>query len=242
MLMAADHDNRYQSGAGYQKVGFGSINSSYLLVASLNHSLTIDILLANAPQLALSFIYVIYNGLLTSMVQSAEYLRFSTHSKTLRVSAPVGGQRSTFWLNIPYRYAIPLMIATSVLHWLISQSIFVARTFVWDYNYTIDKAYSISGTGWSNFALLFALILGCLMVFTLLFLGRVGHYPTNMPLAGSNSAAISAACHRREDEAGDIVQRPLRYGALPCGDAEGRRRVGFSAEDVEPLVSGEIYV
>ena len=117
MLMAVDYDNRHQSGAGYQEVGFGSINSSYLLVvASLNLSLTVDILLANAPQLALSFIYVFYNGLLTSMVQSAEYLRFSTHSKVLPLSAPVGGQRSTFWLNIPYPYTIPLMIATSVLH------------------------------------------------------------------------------------------------------------------------------
>ena len=240
--MAKDYDKRHFSGAIYQNVGFGSINSSYLLVASLNQSLTVDILLANAPQLALSFIHVIYNGLLTSMVQSAEYLRFSTHSKTLRVSAPVGGQRSTFWLNIPYRYAIPLMIATSVLHWLIAQSIFVARTYVWDFNYTIDKAYVTSGTGWSNFAVLFALILGVLMFFTLVFLGRLRHYPTNMPLAESNSAAISAACHRREDEAGDIVQRPLKYGVLPCTDSEGRRRVGFSAEDVGPLVSGEIYV
>ena len=61
-----------------------------------------------------------------------------------------------------------------------------------------------------------------------------------MPLAGSNSAAISAACHPDEDS--DVAERPLKYGVLPSADSEGRKRIGFSSQEVEPLVPGEIYV
>ena len=78
------------------------------------------------------------------------------------------------------------------------------------------------------------------MILALPILGFM-RYPRRMPLAGSNSAAISAACHRADDEDADITSYPLKYGILKCVGADSRRRVGFSAEEVEPLVEGEIY-
>ena len=63
-----------------------------------------------------------------------------------------------------------------------------------------------------------------------------------MPLAGSNSAAFSAARHRQEDEGADIVRCPLKYGVLSSTDAEGRQRVGFSAEEVLSLLIGVVYI
>ena len=68
------------------------------------------------PQLLLYFTYVIYNGVLTPMLRSKEYLRFSTRRKVLRVPAPVGAQRLTYWLQVPYRNAVPAMAAMAVLH------------------------------------------------------------------------------------------------------------------------------
>lgn len=44
--------------------------------------------------------------------------------KPLRVSAPRGIQRSTYFISMPWRYGVPLISSISVLHWLISQSIF----------------------------------------------------------------------------------------------------------------------
>jgi hypothetical protein len=48
--------------------------------------------------------------------------------KTLRVSAPVGIQRSSYFVSMPLRYGIPLIVTMSLLHWLISQSLFVVAT------------------------------------------------------------------------------------------------------------------
>jgi len=45
--------------------------------------------------------------------------------KALRVSAPEGIQRSSYFVSMPWRYGIPLIAGTSILHWLISQSLFV---------------------------------------------------------------------------------------------------------------------
>jgi hypothetical protein len=48
--------------------------------------------------------------------------------KTLRVSAPVGIQRSSYFVSMPLRYGIPLIATMSLLHWLVSQSLFVVAT------------------------------------------------------------------------------------------------------------------
>ena len=132
------------------------------------------------------------------------------------------------------------MTAMAVLHWLISQSTFLARINQYDYNYVLEEGLTINGTGWSPIALMFALILGGLMILALPIFG-FKRLPKKMPLAGSNSAAMSAACHRQDGEDDDIMQRPLQYGVLRSTDAEGRKRAGFSAEEVSPLVIGEIY-
>jgi len=221
-------------------LGFGSINGLYLLLKLSGKSLTANVLTANSPQLLLSFTYFIYNGVVTQMLLSWEYMQFSTHRKVLRVSAPIGAQRSSYWLQLPYSYAIPLMVAMALLHWLVSQSIFLARINVLEYDGTIDIYQSIDGCGWSPIAIVFALFVGGIMVLALPVLGAQ-RYPNTMPFAGSNTAAISAACHRGDNEDATISRQPLKYGVLMCLGPEGRRRVGFSADEVEPLVEGEHY-
>lgn len=52
--------------------------------------------------------------------------------KTLRVSAPVGIQRSSYFISMPLRYGIPLIATMSLLHWLISQSLFVVATVTYE--------------------------------------------------------------------------------------------------------------
>ena len=55
-----------------------------------------------------------------------------------------------------------------------------------------------------------------------------------MPMISTCSIAISAACHRGLAEDVNVAERPLQYGLLREG-AEGELRVGFSADEVEPL-------
>lgn len=51
----------------------------------------------------------------------------ATTRKGLRVTAPRGEQRSSYFLQLPYRWAVPLMIVSGALHWLMSQTIFPVR-------------------------------------------------------------------------------------------------------------------
>ena len=165
----------------------------------------------------------------------------STHRKSLRVSAPSGAQRSTPWLSLPYRYAIPLLLAMGLLHWLASESIFLARIDVLDYNYKIEPKFTYNAIGWSPIALICALLLRSVMIVALPALG-MRRFPKSMPLVASNSAAIAACCHRAEYERGyDITKVPLMYGVLRDIGLGANRRVGFSAEEVEELKLGEVY-
>jgi hypothetical protein len=60
--------------------------------------------------------------------------------KTLRVSAPVGIQRSSYFVSMPLRYGIPLISTMSLLHWLVSQSLFVVATISYGGDGTADTA------------------------------------------------------------------------------------------------------
>jgi len=82
--------------------------------------------MANTPQLILSLCYLVYNGLYTRMIAEFEWASFSTQYKSLRVSIPRGGrQRSTYRLQLPYRYSVPLIIISVLLHWLYSNCIYL---------------------------------------------------------------------------------------------------------------------
>jgi len=84
--------------------------------------------LANTPQMLVSYIYLAYNGLFTSMLATAEWVEHSVPRRGLRVAWPRGQQRATSFLSLPYTYAVPIMAASTMLHWLISESLFLVRT------------------------------------------------------------------------------------------------------------------
>ncbi|EYE96977.1 uncharacterized protein EURHEDRAFT_475524, partial [Aspergillus ruber CBS 135680] len=179
------------------KLGFGSIASSSIIKFCDNPSNcsgTISIaLLANIPQIILSSAYFLYNNMLTAMLLAAEYNDYAIERKPLRVSWAKGLQRSTYYLSLPYRYSIPLMICNTILHWLVSQSFFFVEVVLYDMAGRLTTERLIA-CGYSPIALMVAILLGFVMVCTILGMG-LKHFRTNMPLAVSCSAAISAACH-----------------------------------------------
>src|SRR5882762_8193321 len=62
----------------------------------------------------------------TGMLAGLEWSQMAWQKKSLRVSQnPQGEQRSSYFLQLPYRYAIPLLGFSAVMHWLVSRSIFV---------------------------------------------------------------------------------------------------------------------
>jgi len=124
------------------KRGFGAQTTSSVL-SSRDGGLIIPIFLANSPQVVLSFLYltyvsrepprthrlisISYNGIFTSMFMAKEWMEFAIRRKPLRVSQPTGQQRSSYWLQLPYRYSLPLMALKSITHLCASQGIFLAK-------------------------------------------------------------------------------------------------------------------
>ncbi len=75
----------------------------------------------------MSLLYITQNALLSCMLVADEWSGFAADRKTLRVSAPIGIQRSQYSLSMPMRYGIPMMIVFAIEHWLLSQSTFIVR-------------------------------------------------------------------------------------------------------------------
>lgn len=80
---------------------------------------------ANMPQLLLSFSYFVYNSLYTRLCAEKEWNSYGVDHHPLRVTRPQGQQRSTYRLQLPYQYSIPLIIVSIVLHWLVSNALYV---------------------------------------------------------------------------------------------------------------------
>lgn len=104
----------------------------------------VNVIMANIVQVLVSLAYVAYNGLVSCMLVADEWSGFAKDRKTLRVSASVGIQRSSYTLSMPLSYGIPMTILSSILHWLVSQSTFVVR--INKFNYDGDQ-----GRGWTTF-------------------------------------------------------------------------------------------
>lgn len=153
-------------------------------------SLILVVLLVNLPQVICSVVYFTYNYILTMMLLAREWNQYYLIKRPLRVSDPRGQQKSTYFLTVPYRYGIPLIVASTTLHWLISQSIFLARietlSFDWEtmeLDAKPDTRDMVSRGVYSCKPMLLAVLLGFLMLSVLVGMGfrsLSGH----MPIAG----------------------------------------------------------
>ncbi|KAG0126943.1 hypothetical protein HOY82DRAFT_491140 [Tuber indicum] len=218
--------------------GFGKVNTGSLLTLDFGNIIH-TILLANLPQTILSFLYLTYNSLFTCMLLGHEWSLFSHHHRSLRVTSPRPGQRSTYWLQLPYTYAIPLMTLSGLLHWLTSQSIFLARVEIWD---PLGKEIStmISTAGYSCIAIISVLLLGILALLTAAGMGY-RRFAAETTTVGSCSAAISAACHTLEDSEA-ILGKKVRWGDVGIVHNQGVRHLTFSSMEVaEKPTFGGIY-
>lgn len=166
------------------------------------------VLLANSPQPILSLIYLLFNGVFTGMSLGEEWSHFAHERKSLRVSDPKPGQRSTYFLQLPYRYAVPLLILSGVLHWSISQSIFIAQVDSFHKDGTVRELAVISTCGYSIAGIMLTMLIGAFLATFVAVLGSRCYKP-GIQLVGSCSAAISAACHGRSDI---DTTAPLQWG------------------------------
>ena len=248
------------SDAGF-KNGFGKVDPEFLIDIKLpfdKDSIIPFVLLANLPQAIISFVYLTYNGLFTTMLANREWSRYAIKRATLRVSVPGRGQRSTYFLQLPYAWSIPLIVASILLHWFVSQSIFLARIAIYKdgtlvstfqdrlikYKHLHADGQLFSGVGYSDMGLIAAIIWGSALVGSCLLVAVIFTYPKGLPLGGTNSAVISAACHMRYEEEyidEDVTEKPLKWGVTIQGGMDKIGHCCFSSGDVEFPRVGYLY-
>ena len=230
--------------AGLARLGYGSIDARTIITFPTDYSLTGNVLIANIAQPILSFLYFSYNGLFTCMLLGYEWSTYAYHKKGLRVSRlATGSQRSTYFLQLPYRFALPLMALSGILHWLVSQSIFLVAIDVYKWNGTNESSASQGwkSCGYSPIAILTVIILGTLMVAAIIGFGFVPFKP-GMNLVGSCSVAISAACHLAAGEVDgyEAAMAKLQWGDVGVSE-EGVGHCAFSTKKVKLPKDGVLY-
>ena len=230
-------------------LGFGTVTSNSLVSLTLGSGtlwIHLGILIANSPQVLLSFLFLTYNGLFTCMLLSHEWSGYAHVRKPLRVTTPAGSQRSTYRLQLPYKYGIPLLVLSGTLHWLVSQSIFLARVDYYNngsfddgdsYDSVVGGFQPISTLGYSCIAIITIITLGGIVVLIGILHG-FRKYKPGVPLAGSCSAAISAACHRPNEDV-DAAYKPVMWGAVESNTLIGH--CCFTSFEVTNPVKGQMY-
>jgi hypothetical protein len=227
----------------------------YLLEVHLESTSIIPyVLLANTPQVVVSFLYLSYNGLFTAMLANRELSNYVQKRAALLVTVPSPTQRSTYFLSLPYMYILPLIIARILLRWLISQSLFVAKITVYKNRVleTPDDGYNpeqipMTDLGYSDSALIATIAWGCVLVAVCLLVAGFCTYPKGMSLGGVSSATISAACHVKYTDGeevkalDEIVDRPLQWGVMVEGTDDEAGHCCFSDKEVEKPIEGCLY-
>jgi hypothetical protein len=130
------------------------------------------------------------------------------------------------------------MVIAGLLHWLVSQSIFLVsiETLIFDitidhgvathYRNAIEYDYNhdipnVLTCGYSLYPIVFVLAIGGVMLVTLVFVASLRSKGA-MPVVSSNTIAIAAACHLEDDltKQEDISLQQLQWGVTSHPDHE----------------------
>lgn len=175
-------------------MSFGSVES--------NTTATIfNAWLSNMPHVLLSVTYMSLDSFCTVLTGAEEWNKLGAVNprKSPRFSEPRGQQRSIYFLQLPYRWAMPLIVASTTLHWLFSQIFFIKRIDIYTGNHVIDIKSSRSACGGSGSTLVDLFALHLTLCWTVRHMSSK-RFTTGLPHAASNSLVISAACRPPRDE------------------------------------------
>ena len=203
-----------------------------------NKTVLTNAFIANAPQVLLSLVYFSINRIITSMCFSIEWNNYGRQRKSLRTTIPRGAQRPAHFLQLPYRWAIPLTIVSGVLHWLLSQTLFLVRL---EKRKITGELYpeSTCACGYSPLSLLvFTLLFLALLVALLALLLR--KVAICIPAAGHSSAVISAACHPPLIDR-DAYLKEVQWGVIHDRKGEPTRHCSFTSESGTHPQEGQSY-
>jgi hypothetical protein len=196
------------------------------------------ILFANIFKVLVSFLYLFYNTILTYLVVSDEMMRFPPEdgNTALRASSLSNDlQRFSFFLSLPSLFAIPQIIAFTLLHWLVPQSICIVLSSAYRIAPKKERMPSTDATrlGSSCAGIFLVLMTAIVLITALLNISSTKSgckAPKDFPRMATDSAAIDAVCRpAREDT--EVHLFPIRLGAVTDGvNASNYGRIAFSSD------------
>ncbi|KAK8085184.1 hypothetical protein PG997_006455 [Apiospora hydei] len=213
VMLSLSDDNNGTFGPSEGGVHFGFLGQHPTFIGTL--------LFANMPQLILSYCYLTINRLYTQLQVEQEWNSYAQSFKPLRVSYPIGEQISTYRLQLPYRYSVPLIAMSTIMHWLFSNSLFLSiiegdtgleDSFGGDKSSIGVSENAAVTVGVSAMAMMIALVVSSVFAISLLFF-RCRRLKTSMIRGGTNSLVLSAACH---------VPTPLRVSSDDASSMDGQ--------------------
>lgn len=145
-----------------------------------------------AIHLAISMAYLFYNHLWSRMLAAAEMNAFVKTRGRLRVTLPLQGTQSTYYLSIKPHISALMIIALTLIHFFTTRALSVV--FIQTYDIMGHYSHQRITYGISTASAVLALGLGFLMLCALTF-GLERRLHSGMPVLGTCSMAISAACH-----------------------------------------------
>ncbi|KAK0627378.1 hypothetical protein B0T14DRAFT_563186 [Immersiella caudata] len=226
--------------AGLWRLGFGDARWEALVSwgqAEMGaRGLFENLVIANMWQVLLSLLYTAFNLILASQLVALEWSRFGNTAKPkgLRVSRPEGDQRSAHYFSMPYRYALPTMAFFYLAHFLVSQSSFVIRLVMYDWDGTPLVGRTLAG--FSPIPSFLGLIFSALLFIAYMVNSLLRRYPSDprMPLVGTNSLAISANCHPPEGDKQPHLMK-LAWGVVDSPSPGGQGRIcSFTSLNTSP--------
>lgn len=246
-------------------LGFGEPNRQNTVSFGGTGGIAAAAIIANLPHLIFSVMYLQWNTFFTSMAMGKEWNDFSLRRAPLRVSDnPRGEQRSRYFLQLPYRFSIPLMAVSILLHWMLSQAVFVLAVETIVLEHTPPTLHWASAAcGYSPVAILTILVASLVIPGSVFTFGRC-LYAGPAPVVGSCSLAIAAACHHLDGKGHpDVALNAVKWGVMADWDKrqmeqgeqddrnQGMRHLlpsdtalghcGFSDEFVDKPQLGEVY-
>lgn len=202
------------------------------------------ILTANIPQLGFSLLYVFYTNIWSKLLIAQEFDRLTRVKKGLRISErPRGQQRTSHFFTLPTRYALPLMATSAALHYLCSQSLFMAR-FDGVRDGQVDPQDRMVRLGYNAAGMIALISLNFAMMAATIFIAGFRRLSTGLGEM-SMSVVISAACHVKQREVEPWLQA-VQWGDVTEGSGEVKdgqivRHCAFTSLLAERPSEGQAY-
>jgi hypothetical protein len=210
----------------FERYGLGTVTAATVFANYRPLGFPILVMIANSPQIWLSVGYLLWNAQVTRIWMEHEWRSYYRKPHIPRVSQITDepGVRATRWLQLPYWVTAILMMLSTTMHWLLSQTLMVVEINAPDGT----KFY----LNYSPFAIL------CIgTVATVLVLGMTIYYfipiRTNMPLMAGSARVVFESCRR--------LRSKLPRTGIAWGDISTSTWLAGFGKTVGPLIVGAKY-